>query len=231
MLTTVEKLQNVTGPDGGPYTVTFTRDAGAVPELQGNSASGMTVQVDMVQTGGAGKSTIQEVSLVRNSSLVAVAAALKNAIAVLPESIRSKPTGDNKPSLEQLSLQLQREVGGQRTLGEKLSRLISDRLGLPITLRFDLVDADENAEGFQAAVLVPMNLQKEISPDIDISVLPDFGPITLKGHGKVKLSIKGNLDLDFGFNLSSFTPYILDTTRMQLSALIDPPKPPRPLCP
>jgi hypothetical protein len=239
------KVLSVTGDPGGPYTVTFAPTAGAVPALTGGSATGMAVQVDPVQAGGGGASTVQQVSLVTDSRLLSVVDALGPALNALP--VRSEggvvAIGVDpvvKQDLLDLYQQVTDQVTSRSTLGDKLGGLIKKELGLrddAFTLRLDIVNAVPltlpsppsaggegrvRGYGFQPTILVHLNLQKTVNAIFPFNLtLPNLGPVTVESGGNLSATVGGNLDLDFGFNLATFTPYVLDTTRMQLFGSIN----------
>ena len=80
------------------------------------------------------------------------------------------------------------------------------------------VDADANKSGFQAAALIGLHLEKTVTQKVGIDLdLPDLGPVTIDISPSIDFTVSGKLDLGVGFNLSSFTPYIVNNLISELS--------------
>ncbi|MEQ1825436.1 MAG: LamG-like jellyroll fold domain-containing protein, partial [Pirellula sp.] len=110
-------------------------------------------------------------------------------------------------------------------LGQIVGDAIKDRLGLPdsaFELTISYVDADSGVAGFQGAAVVELDIDKTVTKTFGFDFnLPDLGPVSVSTGANLDVTVGGHLDLDFGFRLDTFTPYLLNTTDVSLTASID----------
>src|SRR5262249_45066752 len=122
------------------------------------------------------------------------------------------------------------QVVMRSTLSDRLTKIISDALGLPektlqITLGFG--DAQTNEDGFQAAATVEFTLGYALAKKFSIDDLKMDGLGTYAvdendtNNSQITLGIGGSVTLGFGFNIATLTPYLLKSTSINLSAGLD----------
>ncbi|WP_372894369.1 LEPR-XLL domain-containing protein, partial [Stieleria sp.] len=213
-------IDSVTGDRGGPYLITYNPSEGDVNELNGLSETGLTVQT-RTETEGVANTTseVQMISFVSTGKLVAGLTLLSNSVADLPDDVEGRAV-----VLEKVQ-ELQSLVASSGNLGTVIGNAIKDALDLPddaFDLVLDFVDADTNEAGFQAAAIIKLHIEKSHTETVGFDFnLPDFGPITVDTGGDIAFTVGGALDLDFGFRFGTFTPYLLSSTDLTLTAGIN----------
>ena len=211
-------VQTVTGKRGGPYTVTFVGTANVEP-LAGRSPTGLAIQTATITEGGSGSSEVQEIRFLPVSKMSITLARLQQTIAATSVSTTGRSDLLNKVD------EIRSLVVSANTLGDFVGDILKDELGLPqdaFNLVLDFVDADDNAAGFQPTAIVGLDISKSVTEQVGFDFeLPDLGPITASTDAMIDFTVGGDLDLDFGFRFDTFTPYLLPSTQVSLSAGID----------
>src|SRR5262249_24056137 len=163
----------------------------------------------------------QQISFVPDTRLVAVVGGLGEAIGEL------KAGSGTQTALLSLQSQLVDQVsaasdGALTVLSTKLSNLIKTNLGLPadaFTLNFSIVNATPDGDTVQPTVVAHLNINKSFTGNFPLALdVPDLGPLTVSAGGLIQVTVDGDLDLDFGLNLYSLTPYVMDTSRVRVEA-------------
>ena len=213
-------IQSVTGSRGGPYTVTFSAARGNVAELTGKSSTGLTVQTKTIADGQTGTTAeVQRLTFVSTGQLVAAATTLRSSVASLPSA-----TAGRTALLAKVS-EVQDLLASRTSLGKILGDAIKRELGLPdnaFNLIIDFQDADTNQTGFQATAIVKIDIDKSVTKSVGFDFnLADLGPVTVTSGGNIDVTVGGHLDLDFGFRFGTFTPYLLNTTEVELTSSIN----------
>ncbi|MCC6508377.1 MAG: hypothetical protein IT423_04670, partial [Pirellulaceae bacterium] len=213
-------IDSVTGERGGPYTVTFNAALGDVASLKGTSTTGVAVQTRTLTQGAANTtSEVQQLTFVTTGPLIAATTLLRNTLLGIPASVVGR--NDMNVTLSELS----GAIASRGSLGKIIGDAIKDRLGLPanaFALEIEFMDADANVAGFQAAAVIRMDIDKSITRKVDFDLdLPDLGPVTVRTGGTVDFTVTADLNLDFGFRFSTFTPYLLKSTSIVLSTSIN----------
>ncbi len=97
-----------------------------------------------------------------------------------------------------------------------LSGKIESLLGLsPGSLTLETADVNDSPSITEQAIIAHIHLNKTLAPtDFPLNVKLDGGsiPVSLDSSGKVTVSASADLQLDFGVNLSTGSPFLLDTT-------------------
>ena len=213
-------IKSVTGSNGGPYTVTFEQSRGNVNDLKGASASGLTVQTRTLTQGVLNTTPeVQLLTFVSTGQLVAAITRLRNTVAGIPT------TTEGRNNLLAKITAIQDTIASRSSLGKIIGDAIKKQFNLPsnaFALTIDFVDADANAPGFQATAIVKIDIAKSVTKSIGFDFnLPDLGPVDVTTGGNIDFTVGGTLDLDFSFRFGTFTPYLLNTTRFQLTTSID----------
>ncbi len=200
---------------GGPFRITFSDSLQNTEELIARSATGLTASVRTESEGSAQAGETQVLSFVSAGNVNTTIGEFHQVVSELPEM-------GGREELVGLVDQLKDSIATGSGLGKYIEGLIEGALGIEedlFSLDLSFVDANSNTEGLQPAVLIEIGLQKEIRQELDFDfAVPDLGPITVESGAKLEFEVGGKLDLDFGFNFDSFTPYILDTTKLELTA-------------
>ena len=212
-------IDSVSGDRGGPYQIKFAVGQGNVNELDASSSTGLTVRTQTLTDGSSSVAEVQELTFITTGRLVAAAAALRGAVAALPDET------EGKAELEAKATELSDTIVSTNNIGDIVGDAIKGALDLPddaFELTFDIVDADANATGFQPAALILLDIDKEVTETVGFDLdLPDLGPVTVNTGAEIDFTVGGHLDLDFGFRFDNFTPYLLNTTSFELSTSID----------
>lgn len=213
-----DDVVTVTGNAGGPYTLTLSNTLGDV-SIDSSSESGMTLQFETVTEGVAGSvDEVQEMELVATSGL---AAALFNLQATVDDL---QTQGIDVSTLTPILDEMGGNVISTENLGEFLTDLLEQELGLPVTVVVDFVDADSVEAGYQAALKMSLDINPTVTRTVGFDLsLDDYGPVTLGAAGDIGVEFGGNIDLDLGFRFDSLTPYVFDTTNFAVTAKIDAP--------
>ena len=208
---------DVAGRTGSPFTLTFDSSLGDV-SLDASSASGLTTQFETTTEGVLDtESAVIELEFVESSGLVASLSSLQSVVSDL------EAAGIEIDAIQGLVSELTGGVVSTENLGDFLTDLISEELGLPVTVGVDFIDADSATDGFQATLKLELGIEAPTEPittGFDLA-LGDFGPVTLAAGGDVEVDFGGSIDLDVGFNFANLTPYIFDSTQFSLTAGIN----------
>ncbi len=205
-------ITSVAGDPGGPFTITF--DA-VLPEMRGRSATGMSVRI---KPDAAAKTL--ELQLINNTRLGGALTALEKTLDGIGTSARGLEAVKNAVS------PMRDLIASASNLGSIIEREIETQLGLPddlIELEIAFVDADgDDTNGFQAAIKILLDIKPSVTVEVPFDFdLPDLGPIVIDANTNLAATVGGQLDLDFAFDFSTFTPYLLDTTGIELYTRID----------
>ncbi len=121
--------------------------------------------------------------------------------------------------------ELQDVIASRSSLGQILGDAIKQQLGLPANafkLSIDFQDADANLAGFQATAVVKIEIDKSVTKSYAFDLnLPDLGPVEVTHRRQYQCDRGRQIELDFGFRFGTFTPYLLDSTRVNLTSSID----------
>ena len=214
----------VTGERGGPFEVTIGTLADN-SALRGLSSTGMTVRLMPDEL-----TSKFSMDYVTTGRLGGALAALRSEVDTLQAATESIPDDKLAPVLERLA-ELEDASSSRSNLGEKLAKVVREAIdpeGTVLTedtFTLDLLftDADNNgANGYQPAANVLLHIEPSITEQVGFDFdIPDLGPLTIETETMVDFTVGGTLDLNFGFDFSTFTPYLLDSTKFELSASID----------
>ncbi len=162
---------------------------------------------------------MQQLTFVSTGQLVASITRLRNTIAGIPIT-----TLGRNELLAKVN-EIQDTIATRSSLGKIIGDAIKKELDLPsnaFALTIDFVDADATAPGFQATAIVKIDIAKSVTQTVGFDFnLPDLGPVDVMTGGDIDFTVGGTLDLDFVFRFGTFTPYLLNTTRFQLTTSID----------
>ncbi|TWT90272.1 Bifunctional hemolysin/adenylate cyclase precursor [Pseudobythopirellula maris] len=214
---------SVTGRRGGPYTITFTESIGDVDAVRGSSATGLSVRTE-VETEGV-VNTESEVQVVRFET----AGRLSSALVAMRQAVEGLNNGPIMDRLADLVDEAEMQSASAANLDRLLKFYLQQALGLTqeefdglFELSFGFVDADAMQDGFQPAGVLRLGATKHLEATADFDFgLPDLGPITVDSGAQIGVVLGGRIDLDVGFNFSTGTPYLLDSTRFEVFASSD----------
>ena len=220
----------VTGPDGGPFVVTFDASLGKVLSLSGLSPSGVTVGVQVLNEGGGGTPAQQEISFTRDSRLISDTTALSQVLTD-PSLLNALPAGNAGDAAHRTREPRRKRQAGQRPgrverQPRRPARQTHHGQARPRPERPRHQDRSgqrgRRLGRVPAALLVRMDLNKSVTGSYPFGLnLASYGPINVKTGGNINVTVGGTLDLGFGLNLATLTPYVLDTTRAQVFAKTD----------
>ncbi len=138
------------------------------------------------------------------------------------DAVDGLPGTIDKTALNGVREALESLVPSAQTVADKIADLLG--LSAPSTLMLEFVDArPENPGIFERALVVRLHLEPDTAPitvPLNLS-LEDFGPVRFDAGGVLEATLGGHVDLDFGFNFSTTTPFILDSSELAVTAQVD----------
>ena len=150
-----------------------------------------------------------------SSAIIAATSSLSAAISTI---------NTNYPTISTASLAaVLSELQSAATSLQNLSAAISSALGIsaPNTLTIQFVNGPPTS-GTDEAIEIGLTLNPSYSQAVQLSslALPSLGPLTFSGTGSVMVNIGGTANLNFGYDLTTNTPFLLGSTSFALTAKI-----------
>ncbi len=138
------------------------------------------------------------------------------ALGALQDSISSLPTAD-QASFSTFLQNLESDIPGVQNLGPAITKA----LGLPagsVTVTFAKVPSLNNDQAIEILLHLTPTASQTLS--LDNLSIPGVGLLTFASGGTVVATVGGSLELDFGYDMTSNTPFRLPTTAATLTASI-----------
>jgi len=168
------------------------------------------LQTIITQSGQAAQNQFGNANDALFTAANAAAGALQDAINSL-QTLSQPPTQSQLAALNAVVTSRQSDLPSVQNLGPAISKA----LGLPansVTITFANVAIP--TAGTDKALEIKLHLTPSASTQVSLAGLSgtNLGPLALMGGGTINVAVGGTLELDFGYDLVSNTPFLLNST-------------------